>query len=393
MERGEAVAGPAGNGLSLSSVADAVKMQWNGVWRNLFGGEADENTEKLAYQTGKALGLSPQALLDDPDLLNEAAKAYQGQRSRDFLQGKPFTPKTLKELYPEVDPSNTVAASMALRDYNDVLNSRRTVDAYSLTAGNSIAEAWRQGLRDYESSMIMAQNMDVTLSDAETEARLRPLISASQQYENVYGKNDLFVGATVENLANMVQTTYNGAHQLIGKMGPQGAMMLREVLRYAPAAGAAAGSAMAAAGVGAYWSMKTKRDATGRALYTKDEAIARARTQAMWQAGMETIGAEIAVFGPIQKAFGKQTAEALIRNTMARNKLLTAGRAAMMKSAAWQGTKQLARGAGAEILEEGLQLAVADIDETVFGNDAKSGKDILWNAVEAMVQAAPAAAF
>ncbi len=424
MERGEAVAGPAGNGLSLSSVADAVKMQWNGVWRNLFGGEADENTEKLAYQTGKALGLSPQALLDDPDLLNEAAKAYQGQRSRDFLQGKPFTPKTLKELYPEVDPSNTVAASMALRDYNDVLNSRRTVDAYSLTAGNSIAEAWRQGLRDYESSMIMAQNMDGTLSDAETEARLRPLISASQQYENVYGKNDLFVGATVENLANMVQTTYNGAHQLIGKMGPQGAMMLREVLRYAPAAGAAAGSAMAAAGVGAagvplavgtavsglgivamstflgsykqmaaqnYWSMKTKRDATGRALYTKDEAIARARTQAMWQAGMETIGAEIAVFGPIQKAFGKQTAEALIRNTMARNKLLTAGRAAMMKSAAWQGTKQLARGAGAEILEEGLQQAVADIDETVFGNDAKSGKDILWNAVEAMVQAAPAA--
>lgn len=413
------------------SIMNAVRVQGNSaqnnfvgdIWRNLFGGESDENTEALAYKAGKALGIQPQALLDNPELRNEAIKAYQGQRTRDFLQDRPFTPATLKELYPEVDASDPVAASMALRDYNDILGSRRTIDQYSLTVGNDIAESWRAGMRDYDASMIMAQNMDGTLSDEETVRQLRSMMAENDRYEKLYGNHDWFVGATIRNMANMARTTYEGAKQLVGQLGPQGAMMLREIARYAPGVGAVAGGAMAAAGlpfagvplaaagvisgVGIlamstflgsykqmaaqnYWSMRTRRNASGQLLYTREEAIRRARTQAFWQAGLETVGAEVALFGPISKVFGRDAAAALIQNTMARNALLSAGKAELRRESLKQFGKQFALGASAEIAEEGLQQAVSDIDETVFGNDPRTGGQIFWNAVEAMVQAAPA---
>lgn len=441
------------SGISMDGIMDAVKMQKNsagGIWRNLFGGETDEKTEAMAYEAGNALGIRPQALLDDPDLMRGAVTAYQGQKTKAFLQGKPFTPQTLASLYPELNTDDPVAASMALRHYNDVLSSRETINLYSHSFGgllgfmvksylakeiveddtwnlfvnqNGWTQALEAGKRDYDASMIIARNMDGTLSDDETEEQLKPLVEANSRYEQIYGKNDLFVGATLRNLSNMYRTTMSGAKQLIGQFGPQGVNMLRELMKYAAPAGAVLGGTMAAAGaagagiplaVGSavsglglmamstflgsykqmaaqnYWTMKNKRDEAGKPLYTREQAIQRARTQAFYQAGLEAVGAEVALYGPVKKVFGENAAAALIRNTAARNAIVSAGRGAIRKEALKTFGKQYALGAGAELAEEGMQQAVADIDETLFGNDPKSGKEILWNAIDAMVQAAPA---
>lgn len=441
------------SGISMDGIMDAVKMQKNsagGIWRNLFGGETDEKTEAMAYEAGNALGIRPQALLDDPDLMRGAVTAYQGQKTKAFLQGKPFTPQTLASLYPELNTDDPVAASMALRHYNDVLGSRETINLYSHSFGgllgfmvksylakeiveddtwnlfvnqNGWTQALEAGKRDYDASMIIARNMDGTLSDAETAEQLKPLVEANSRYEQIYGKNDLFVGATLRNLSNMYRTTMSGAKQIIGQFGPQGVNMLRELMKYAAPAGAVLGGTMAAAGaagagiplaVGSavsglglmamstfigsykqmaaqnYWTMKNKRDEAGKPLYTREQAIQRARTQAFYQAGLEAVGAEVALYGPVKKVFGENAAAALIRNTAARNAIVSAGRGAIRKEALKTFGKQYALGAGAELAEEGMQQAVADIDETLFGNDPKSGKEILWNAIDAMVQAAPA---
>lgn len=441
------------SGISMDGIMDAVKMQKNsagGIWRNLFGGETDEKTEAMAYEAGNALGIRPQALLDDPDLMRGAVTAYQGQKTKAFLQGKPFTPQTLASLYPELNTDDPVAASMALRHYNDVLGSRETINLYSHSFGgllgfmvksylakeiveddtwnlfvnqNGWTQALEAGKRDYDASMIIARNMDGTLSDAETAEQLKPLVEANSRYEQIYGKNDLFVGATLRNLSNMYRTTMSGAKQIIGQFGPQGVNMLRELMKYAAPAGAVLGGTMAAAGaagagiplaVGSavsglglmamstfigsykqmaaqnYWTMKNKRDEAGKPLYTREQAIQRARTQAFYQAGLEAVGAEVALYGPVKKVLGENAAAALIRNTAARNAIVSAGRGAIRKEALKTFGKQYALGAGAELAEEGMQQAVADIDETLFGNDQKSGKEILWNAIDAMVQAAPA---
>lgn len=408
-------------------IIDTVKEQWsstsrNAVWRNLLGDPAGE--EERAHKVGTALGLNPQELMDNPDLMKQATLTYEGQRNRDFLQGRPFTPQTLSTLYPEVDPTDTVAASMALKDYNNLMDSRRTIDEYSLQAGNSLARAWQAGLRDYDASMLMGEAMNGTKSMDEAGRGIYAIGKEQEAYENTErGVFESIAGGTARNLANMYKSTLDGMKQLVGQLGPQTVPVLQQIRNLAMPLGASAGAAMGAAGIagagvplavggaaaglgvmalstflGSYkqqaaqnfWRMATKKNDNGTPMYTREEAIRRARTQAFYQAGLEMIGTEIAVFGPIAKVFGKETARQLIQNTAARNALLTAGRAALRKDTAKVFGKQFAKGASAELLEEGLQQAVSDVDERIFGNETMGGGQILWNAVDAMVQAAPA---
>ena len=319
-------------------ILDTIEMQAKSlpILRNMLG--TNEKDEARAYEVGKKLGLNPQALLDNADLDREATLAYEGQRNRDFLNGKPFSPKTLQELYPEVDVNDTVAASMALRDFNDLRETRdivggfwdmtasmpllrnaswhkkgmRETDEYSLkmAESNSLLDAWNAGTRDVEASRIMDANMKGTISDEDAKKQIEALYAGEKEYERK--KNGVFnivVDDTVRNLSNMAQITMDGMKDIVSALGPSAAPMIRQLAQSAAIAGGglaalglgsvpiAVGGTIAGVGIGAlslfvgsykqmraqnYWDMMQKQSRAGRQLYTKEDAAHRASVQAFW---------------------------------------------------------------------------------------------------------------
>lgn len=431
------------------SAKDLVKS--TDVYKNLFGNSApDDNRLEQSEKLGSALGIAPQLIASDPDMYKAAVTTYERQRNAAALNNQPFSAKTLNELYPELDTEDPVATTIALKDYTNILKNREAaaqgaavytmpeskltdlsnVIGYLYDTGTHFAgTAYEAGQALDAQSELMYKASIGEISDEEVEKAIPDLMNAQKAYNAEIGDSYVakIVGETISQFSMQKNMIMRGAAEIIAPIAPLAQPILAASKTNLPqiatlgaasaagavgATGAVAGAAVtgAAALAGlialgtasvftgtyraeagqAYWDWRTKKDKNGKSVYTREQAIGHAKRVGRINAAIETGAWELALKG-ITKVWGSDAAKAVIKNEAAMKKLIGAGRAAVGAKAIGYGAKQFAKVAAPEIAEEGLQSLSADIDTRLFGKETVPVREMMGNALEAMIEAAPSA--
>lgn len=429
------------------SAKDLVKS--TDVYKNLFGNSApDDNRLEQSEKLGSALGIAPQLIASDPDMYKAAVTTYERQRNAAALNNQPFSAKTLNELYPELDTEDPVATTIALKDYTNILKNREAaaqgaavytmpeskltdlsnVIGYLYDTGTHFAgTAYEAGQALDAQSELMYKASIGEISDEEVEKAIPGLMNAQKAYNAEIGDSYVakIVGETISQLSMQKNMIMRGAAEILAPIAPLAQPILAATKTNLPqiatlgaasaasavgATGAVAGAAVtgAAALAGlialgtasvftgtyraeagqAYWDWRTKKDKNGKSVYTREQAIGHAKRVGRINAAIETGAWELALKG-ITKVWGSDAAKAVIKNEAAMKKLIGAGRAAVGAKAIGYGAKQFAKVAAPEIAEEGLQSLSADIDTNLFGKETVPVREMMGNALDAMIEAVP----
>ena len=429
------------------SAKDLVKS--TDVYKNLFGNSApDDNRLEQSEKLGSALGIAPQLIASDPDMYKAAVTTYERQRNAAALNNQPFSAKTLNELYPELDTEDPVATTIALKDYTNILKNREAaaqgaavytmpeskltdlsnVIGYLYDTGTHFAgTAYEAGQALDAQSELMYKASIGEISDEEVEKAIPGLMNAQKAYNAEIGDSYVakIVGETISQLSMQKNMIMRGAAEIIAPIAPLAQPILAATKTNLPqiatlgaasaasavgATGAVAGAAVtgAAALAGlialgtasvftgtyraeagqAYWDWRTKKDKNGKSVYTREQAIGHAKRVGRINAAIETGAWELALKG-ITKVWGSDAAKAVIKNEAAMKKLIGAGRAAVGAKAIGYGAKQFAKVAAPEIAEEGLQSLSADMDTSLFGKETVPVREMMGNALDAMIKAVP----
>lgn len=429
------------------SAKDLVKS--TDVYKNLFGNSApDDNRLEQSEKLGSALGIAPQLIASDPDMYKAAVTTYERQRNAAALNNQPFSAKTLNELYPELDTEDPVATTIALKDYTNILKSREAAAqgaaVYTMpeskltdlsnvigylydTGTHFVGTAYEAGQALDAQSELMYKASIGEISDEEVEKAIPGLMNAEKAYNAEIGDSYVakIVGETISQLSMQKNMIMRGAAEIIAPIAPLAQPILAATKTNLPqiatlgaasaasavgATGAVAGAAVtgAAALAGlialgtasvftgtyraeagqAYWDWRAKKDKNGKSVYTREQAIGHAKRVGVINAAIEAGAMELALKG-ITKVWGSDAAKAVIKNEAAMKKLIGAGRAAVGAKAIGYGAKQFAKVAAPEIAEEGLQSLSADIDTNLFGKETVPVREMMGNALDAMIEAIP----
>lgn len=429
------------------SAKDLVKS--TDVYKNLFGNSApDDNRLEQSEKLGSALGIAPQLIASDPDMYKAAVTTYERQRNAAALNNQPFSAKTLNELYPELDTEDPVATTIALKDYTNILKNREAAAqgaaVYTMpeskltdlsnvigylydTGTHFVGTAYEAGQALDAQSELMYKASIGEISDEEVEKAIPGLMNVQKSYNAEIGDSYVakIVGETISQLSMQKNMIMRGAAEIIAPIAPLAQPILAATKTNLPqvatlgaasaagavgATGAVAGAAVtgAAALAGlialgtasvftgtyraeagqAYWDWRTKKDKNGKSVYTREQAIGHAKRVGVINAAIETGAWELALKG-ITKVWGSDAAKAVIKNEAAMKKLIGAGRAAVGAKAIGYGAKQFAKVAAPEIAEEGLQSLSADIDTNLFGKETVPVREMMGNALDAMIEAVP----
>lgn len=393
------------------------------IWRNLFNENAQVLKDADTY--APMLGVSPQYMVDHPELLEETKKRDTLLTINDFLPGNNwYSPETLDKYYPELAKfrqENPVGAALALRNHRDLNDTRsifeRIGDAFN-SAGELFADAFNSG-----SDMVKLYDAQMKAVNGEDLDTVKPEVDEITQRLKAYQEEDRPTSALGKIVYDTVQqlTIYGTQGLRALQYVPKG--MALAMATAAPAAAAAgpetlgAGSAaiLAAAGAtGAAWGLRTglyneiskqsmadrywqmaQQQSNGKPLYSRanmltDSAVVGALNGAV-ELGLLEFG-----YGPIKAAFGKDAAKSLLTNAAAQRDVVNQGKLALAKIAAIAGAKQYARGTLSELTEEGVQSVISDVATNIEYGIHHKGRwntvgDVLNNAVDAMVEAVPAA--
>lgn len=429
------------------SAKDLVKS--TDVYKNLFGNSApDDNRLEQSEKLGSALGIAPQLIASDPDMYKAAVTTYERQRNAAALNNQPFSAKTLNELYPELDTEDPVATTIALKDYTNILKNREAAAqgaaVYTMpeskltdlsnvigylydTGTHFVGTAYEAGQALDAQSELMYKASIGEISDEEVEKAIPDLMNAQKAYNAEIGDSYVakIVGETISQLSMQKNMIMRGAAEILAPIAPLAQPILAATKTNLPqiatlgaasaagavgATGAVAGAAVtgAAALTGlialgtasvftgtyraeagqAYWDWRTKKDKNGKSVYTREQAIGHAKRVGVINAAIETGAWELALKG-IAKVWGSDAAKAVIKNEAAMKKLIGAGRAAVGAKAIGYGAKQFVKVAAPEIAEEGLQSLSADIDTNLFGKETVPVREMMGNALDAMIEAVP----
>lgn len=429
------------------SAKDLVKS--TDVYKNLFGNSApDDNRLEQSEKLGSALGIAPQLIASDPDMYKAAVTTYERQRNAAALNNQPFSAKTLNELYPELDTEDPVATTIALKDYTNILKNREAAAqgaaVYTMpeskltdlsnvigylydTGTHFVGTAYEAGQALDAQSELMYKASIGEISDEEVEKAIPGLMNVQKSYNAEIGDSYVakIVGETISQLSMQKNMIMRGAAEIIAPIAPLAQPILAATKTNLPqiatlgaasaasavgATGAVAGAAVtgAAALAGlialgtasvftgtyraeagqAYWDWRAKKDKNGKSVYTREQAIGHAKRVGRINAAIETGAWELALKG-ITRVWGSDAAKAVIKNEAAMKKLIGAGRAAVGAKAIGYGAKQFAKVAAPEIAEEGLQSLSSDLDTRFFGKEKVPVREMMGNAVEAMIEAVP----
>lgn len=393
------------------------------IWRNLF----NENAQVLsdAEKYAPMLGVSAQYMVDHPELLDETKKRDTLLTINDFLPGNNwFSPETLDKYYPELAEfrqENPVGAALALRNHRDLNDTRsifeRIGDAFN-SAGELFADAFNSG-----SDMVKLYDAQMKAVNGEDLDTVKPEVDEITQRLKSYQEEDRPTSALGKIVYDTVQqlTIYGTQGLRALQYVPKG--MALAMATAAPAAAAAgpetlgAGSAaiLAAAGAtGAAWGLRTglyneiskrsmadrywqmaQQQSNGKTLYSRANMLADSAVVGALNGAVE-LGLLEFGYGPIKAAFGKDAAKSLLTNAAAQRDVINQGKLALAKIAAIAGAKQYARGTLSELTEEGVESVIGDVATNVEYGIHHKGRwntvgDVLNNAVDAMVEAVPAA--
>lgn len=429
------------------SAKDLVKS--TDVYKNLFGNSApDDNRLEQSEKLGSALGIAPQLIASDPDMYKAAVTTYERQRNAAALNNQPFSAKTLNELYPELDTEDPVATTIALKDYTNILKNREAAAqgaaVYTMpeskltdlsnvigylydTGTHFVGTAYEAGQALDAQSELMYKASIGEISDEEVEKAIPGLMNAQKAYNAEIGDSYVakIVGETISQISMQKNMIMRGAAEILAPIAPLAQPILAASKTNLPqiatlgaasaasavgATGAVAGAAVtgAAALAGlialgtasvftgtyraeagqAYWDWRTKKDKNGKSVYTREQAIGHAKRVGVINAAIETGAWELALKG-ITRVWGNDAAKAVIKNEAAMKRLIGAGRAAVGAKAIGYGAKQFVKVAAPEIAEEGLQSLSADIDTRLFGKETVPVREMMGNALDAMIEAVP----
>lgn len=414
---------------AISYVGDAIKssVEEMPLYRSTF--LTDEERLADAEKISDTVGISPEILANNQGLYENAKELYDKQQAGSFLNGEPFSAETIKSLYPEVDLSDPVNAALALKNAKEVLESRGVIQNESIISAisnewNNIKRTWNKGYEAGEAGSEIANiwgkedrgeiSLEEALDQVKELQKKAVLPDNRTPFETILSETAMQVARNSNSFPQAIGEAYNygtgAADRILGKKNGTIAnwlnthMALPSFAKYmgthvmnnpVVALGIAAGfrySVFMGAFRDSYYDdysrMRTATDTYGRHLYTKEEARHLAAGEAALQAAVEQKGLEIA-YGPVLKVLGKGPAEALISNTAAMKALLGAGKEAAARTAIRLSGYQFAKGAAAEIGEEGVQDLVSSIVENTLGHDNKSFTEIMKSAGDAMIQAVP----
>lgn len=393
------------------------------IYRNMFSDDAMKM--KDAKQYGDELGISSQFLMDNEDALEEARRIHDEAIQWSFLSGQPFNAENIDTMYPEIKKmreADSVGASIALQNYHDLKETRNifkpVIDFASYT-GQLFSDAAASGadmVRLYDAQMKAVESGDIEGN--------RPYIEelANKLNEEEKAKPDDFAGEVV----------YEAIKQLT-IYGTQGIRALQYVpksmaLAMTAAAPAALAAGASSLGIGAaavetgagltgaawglrtgmfkeitkqsmadrYWELAQRKDENGNPLYSRGQMLADSSVVGGINGAVE-LGLLEFGYAPIKAAWGNKAAQSILKNGAAQKQIVDAGKLALARMAAWGATKQYARSVGSELVEEGVQQTVNDVADNleyaIQGQQGKyhTAKDVLNDAVDAMVQAVPAA--
>lgn len=394
------------------------------IWRNLF----NENAQVLsdAEKYAPMLGVSAQYMVDHPELLEETKKRDTLLTINDFLPGNNwFSPETLDKYYPELAEfrqENPVGAALALRNHRDLNDTRsifeRIGDAFD-SAAELFGDAFNSG-----SDMVKLYDAQMRAVNGEDMAAVKPEVDEITQRLKEYQEEDRPTSALGKVVYDTIQqlTIYGTQGLRALEYVPKG--MALAMATAAPAAAAAgpetlgigtAGILATAGATGAawglrtglfkeiskqsmadrYWQMASQKDANGQPIYSRANMLADSTVVGALNGAVE-LGLLEFGYGPIKAAFGKDAAKSILSNAAAQKEIVDQGKLALAKMAALAGAKQYARGTASELTEEAVQSVIGDTAENIEYGIHGRGKwntmgDVLNNAVDAMVQAVPAA--
>lgn len=415
---------------SIASSEEAMRKAWH------IQGNQEAPDEKLASveEIGNSLGIPPQVLVNDEELYKRCSLMYAAKKKGDYLQSAKFSPQKVAELYPELPSDDTVALTAATRDYVNVLSSRRMADkgtpvydAGDVGLLDFIKTAYKAGEAQDNISEIYYKNFIGELTDEEADKQIAKLAPAVEELHKQTGNSYIskIAGEGIVNGLTMIKTTWRGGEEVIKHLGPLAMELwkasenvIKPAATYAAAGGLAAlgiAGAPAAAAVGvaagaaglvglmgmsvyagtyrveagsAYREYRMKKDAAGKPLYTQEECQNHAKRVGAVNAAIEAGAFQCTLFG-VGKVFGKDAVMSIVKSESAREALIGAGRAAIAKKSLYQGGKQFVETAVPEILEEGAQSAVANLDENIFGKKTHTTSEVWNDAVNAMIEAVP----
>lgn len=397
------------------------------LYRSVF--LTDEERLADAEKIGNAIGINPQILADNQGLYENAKKLYDKQQAMEITGGELFSIPKVQEMYPEVNLSDPVQAALALKNAREVVESREAVQSASIADGiknewNSIKNSWNKGYEAGEAGSEIAtiwgqeDRGEISLEEAvkkinelEKKAKLpenrgpaetilsetaMQIARNSNSFPQALGEGVTYAASSAENILGIPKGTIlkwmnknmalpSFAKYLGNNVMNNPAVALAVNARFTPSIFI---GAFRDSYYDNYQRMRLAKDAFGRHKYTKDEARKLAAGEASIQAAIEQKGVEIA-FGPVFKVLGKGPAAALISNAGAVKALLGAGKQAAARTAFKQAGLQFAKGAAAEIGEEGAQDLVSSIVENTLGHEDVSFSEIIKSAGDAMLQAVP----
>ncbi len=401
---------------------ERVKNDAMDIYRNMFG--AEETALRDAKKLSDSLGVSEQFLVDNPAALERARQMNNEAIQWSFMSGEPFSARNIDTLYPEIAEmrkADPVGAAIALKNHPDLTDTRPFFEQLSNTVAHS-GELFTDAFNSGSDLMKLTDAQLKAYNTGDVEAS-RPAVDEISQRLQEYQENQPKTGMERVFYDTVQQLTVLGTQGIRAlKRASQGAAIgMATVSPFAAAAapetlgvGGAAiliGGAVTGATQGMrtglfeqfenqsaaarYWELMSRKE-NGKNQYSRGRALFDSTVVGIGSGAVEMGLLEVG-YGPVKAAWGESAVKSILKNAAARKEILDAGKLALAKSAAAAGVKQWGRGAGSELIEEGAQQAIGDIADNIeYYANGRTGpwhtsKDIISNAVDAMVQAAPAA--
>nr|DAE88099.1 MAG TPA: crystallin beta/gamma motif-containing protein [Caudoviricetes sp.] len=386
-----------------------------GGWQNVADGvmELQKNilystpeTMTEAQRLGQRMSLSPQFLIDNPEVMDRVKEIDKETQPMGFMQGSKFSVQNFDALYPELvemRQKDPVSASIAVSEYEDIKNTRSALDL--------IKDAFNSG-----SDMVKLSDTQIRAYNGESIDSVRPDVDKLTDELRAYQEPNKYE-----------RTLYDTIQQLT-IMGTQAARATKRAAQGAAlgiATSAAAAGGAAATGIGApaapvillagatigaangmrvgmfeqfeqqsaaarYWELMNNR----KGEYSRNHALVDSTVTGVVNGAIE-LGLMEVGYKPITKAWGGQAAKSILNNAAARMAIIDAGKESIAKLSAQAAVKQFGRSTAAELIEEGAQQASEDLMDNAEYYLYKKGAphtttEIIGNAVDAMVQAVPA---
>ena len=382
------------------NVADGVME----IQKNILYSTPETMTE--AQRLGQRMSLSPQFLIDNPEVMDRVKEIDKETQPMGFMQGSKFSIQNFDALYPElveIRQKDPVSASIAVSEYEDIKNTRSALDL--------IKDAFNSG-----SDMVKLSDAQMRAYNGESIDSVRPDVDKLTDELRAYQEPNKYERTLYDTIQQLTIMGTQAARAT--KRAAQGAAMGMATSAVAAGGAAATGIGAAAAPVillagatiGAangmrvgmfeqfeqqsaaarYWELMNNR----KGEYSRNHALVDSTVTGVVNGAIE-LGLMEVGYKPITKAWGGQAAKSILNNAAARMAIIDAGKESIAKLSAQAAMKQFGRSTAAELAEEGAQQASEDLMDNAEYYLYKKGAphtttEIIGNAVDAMVQAVPA---